>query len=292
MNESLFLIISKMARNIKEIKQEAAREFMRSEAAAELYGFEAGAEFGDYFGAASVENILLYVWAVCAWSVEQLVARHQREVTEELEALLPHRPKWYRDKVLEFMEDRELAGDTDRYDLTGMTESEIATARVVKHAVATESRDASLLTIKVAGESGGKRGPLSAAQEEKLRAYIGEIKDAGVRVVVVNMAADVFGCTVDVYYNALLDAEGVKGECEAAIREYIENLPFNGEYTNMELVNRVQKVEGVRIVELLDSNTQAANEGSATRIDARQTPAAGYFRGGEITVNMKAYEEQ
>lgn len=115
MNESLFLIISKMARNIKEIKQEAAREFMRNEAA-ELYGFEAGAEFGDYFGAASVENILLYVWAVCAWSVEQLVARHKREVTEELEALMPHRPKWYRDKVLEFMEGKELDGDSDSYD--------------------------------------------------------------------------------------------------------------------------------------------------------------------------------
>lgn len=292
MNESLFLIISKMARNIKEIKQEAAREFMRNEAAAELYGFEAGAEFGDYFGAASVENILLYVWAVCAWSVEQLVARHKREVTEELEALMPHRPKWYRDKVLEFMEGKELDGDSDSYDTEGMTESEIAAARVVKHAVAVESRDASLLTIKVAGGASGNRQPLTAEQERQLKAYIGEIKDAGVRVALVNMAADRFGCTVDVYYNAMLDAEGVQRGCEAAIREYIENLPFNGEYTNMELVNRVQKVEGVRIVELLDSNTQASDESTRTKINARQTPKAGYFKGGEITVNMKAYDGQ
>lgn len=281
-----------MARSIREIKEEVAREFMRNEGAAERYGFPAGAPFSDYFGAASVENILLYVWAVCAWAVEQVVARHREEVTAELEALLPHRPKWYRDKALEFMENRELEGDSDRYDLTGLSDSEIAAARVVKHATATESRDASLLTIKVAGESDGQRQPLSEGQAEKLRAYIGEIKDAGVRVSLVNMKPDIFSCTVDVYYNALLEPERVKADCEAAITNYIENLPFNGEYTNMALIDALQGVEGVKIAELRGSEAQAANESTTTRINARHTPAAGYFKGGDITVNMIAYDEQ
>lgn len=265
---------------------------MANEGAAARYGFERGARFGDYFGAASVESILLYVWAVCAWAVEGLMDIHLREVRSELEELMPHRPKWYRDRVLEFMEDRELAGDSDRYDVTGLTEGEIEAARPVKHAVATESRDASLLTIKVAGESGGKRGPLSAEQERKLKAYIGEIKDAGVRTAVVNMEGDTFGCTVDVYYNALLEPERVKAECEGAIVRYIENLPFNGEYTNMALTDALQGVEGVKIAEVKESTAQAANEETATRINARLRPAAGYFKRGVITVNMKAYDEQ
>lgn len=281
-----------MARNIGEIKSEIAQEFMRNEQAAELYGFEPGAEFGDVFGAASVENIMLYVWAVCAWAVEQLVVRHKKEVTAELEELIAHRPKWYRDKVLQFMEGKELEADCDTYDTEGMSESEVSAARVVKHAVATESRDASLLTIKVAGESGGARGPLSAEHERELKAYIGEIKDAGVRVALVNMAADTFNCMVDVYYNAMLEAGSVQVACEAAIRDYIENLPFNGEYTNMALVDRLQGVEGVKIVELLGSSARAANEETETEINARLTPAAGYFTPGEITVNMRAYDEQ
>lgn len=281
-----------MARNINGIKTEIAREFMRNEYAAELYGFAPGSEFGDIFGAASVENILLYVWAVCAWTVEQLVSRHKEEVTAELEELMAHRPKWYRDKVLRFMEGKELIRDSDTYDTEGMTESEVSACRIVKHAVATESRDASLLTIKVAGESGGERQPLTAEQERHLAAYIGEIKDAGVRVALVNMEADTFCCTVDVYYNAMLDPADVQASCTATIRDYIENLPFNGEYTNMALVNRLQAVEGVKIVELLGSNAQAANESTKTRINARLTPAAGYFKPGEITVNMKAYDEQ
>ncbi len=281
-----------MARNINDIKNEIAREFMRNEQAAGRYGFEPGTEFGDFFGAASVENILLYVWAVCAWAVEQLVSRHRAEVAAELEELVAHRPKWYRDKVLRFMEGRELEPDSDTYDTSGMTEAEVSAARVVKHAVATESRDASLLTIKVAGESGGERRPLTAGQERQLKAYIAEIKDAGVRTALVNMEADTFGCTVDVYYNAMLDPGAVQAECVAAIRDYIENLPFNGEYTNMALVDRLQTVGGVRIVEFRASTSRAANEDTTTQINARLTPAAGYFKPGEITVNMKAYDEQ
>ena len=281
-----------MARSISEIKSEMTLEFMRNESAAERYGFELGAAFGDWFGAASVENILLYVWGVCAWSVEQLVSRHKEEVTAELEQLVAHRPKWYRDKVLAFMADKELEGDSDAYDTEGMSDSEVTAARVVKHAVATESRDASLLTIKVAGESGGERRPLSEEYERQLKAYIGEIKDAGVRVALVNMQADTFDCTVDVYYNAMLQPGDVQAACEEAIRDYIENLPFNGEYTNMALVDRLQEVEGVQIVELRGSSAQAANESTTTQIDARLTPAAGYFKPGVITVNMKAYAEQ
>lgn len=281
-----------MARNINEIKQELGREFMRNESAAELYGFAAGTEFGDVFGAASVENILLYVWAVCAWAVEQLVNLHKSEVNSELEALMPHRPKWYRDKVLAFMEGKSLPADSDTYDTEGMTESEIAAACVVKHAVAVENRDASLLTIKVAGGATGDRQPLSEAQEMQLKTYIREIKDAGVRVSVVNMKADIFNCTVDIYYNAMLEGESVESSCEGAIREYIENLPFNGEYTNMALVDRLQEVEGVKVVELRGSSARAANESTVTEINARLTPAAGYFKPGKITINMIAYEDQ
>lgn len=281
-----------MARDINEIKTEMAREFMRSEAAAERYGFEPGTEFGDVFGAASVENILLYVWAVCAWAVEKLVSRHKMEVTAELEEMTAHRPKWYRDKVLAFMAGKELEPDSDTYDTEGMSESEVAAARVVKHAVATESRDASLLTIKVAGEDGGERRPLAAEHEKQLKAYINEIKDAGVRTALVNMEADTFGCAVDVYYNAMMEPEAVQTACVAVIRDYIENLPFNGEYTNMDLVDRLQGVEGVRIVELRGSTSRAANENTTTQINARLTPAAGYFKPGDIIVNMKAYDER
>lgn len=280
-----------MGRSIKEIKDEMCREFMRNEGAAERYGFAVGSSFSDRFGAASVENILLYVWAVCAWSVEQLLEGHRAEVNAALDEQRAHRPKWYRDKVLGYMHGHVLMEDSDVYDTEGMSAGEIAGARVVRHAVAVESRDASMLIVKVAGERGGERCPLSEDEERGLGAYLGEIKDAGVRIALVNREGDQFGCDVDVYYDPLLEGEDVRGACEVAIGDYIGNLPFNGEYTNMALVDALQGVEGVRIAELRRSYRRGSGNETVTEIDARATPEAGYFRPWSINVRMKAYNE-
>ena len=119
-----------------------------------------------------------------------------------------------------------------------------------------------------------------------MEAYFAEIKDAGVRIDVVNKEGDPFGCEVDIYYDAMLTPETVKTDCEAAIKSYIENLPFNGEYTNMALVDALQGVEGVKVVEFVGAST---TDGAA--INARYVPDAGYFRvdTDTLTLNMKVY---
>ena len=279
-----------MARSINDIKNEITAEFMRNESAAELYGFELKSAFSDFFSPASIENILFYVWAVCAWAIEQLLTVHKSEISAQLDNQIVHRPKWYRDKVLAFMDGKSLIADSDVYDTSNMKDTEIKALQVVKHAVALESKDASLLIIKIAGESGGKRCPLTKEQEEHLKTYIAEIKDAGVRIDLVNMEADKFSCSVDIYYDPLLVPNEVKSACDAVIRDYIENLPFNGEYTNMTLVDRLQIVDGVKIVELIGSHTNVAKDVTPTIIKARYTPAAGYFEADNIQINMIAYE--
>ena len=140
-----------MARTIAEIKDGIAGDFMRNEDVARAYGFEAGDSFTAHFSKASVESVLFYIFACAAWIVESLFDEHRREVNSCIEEILPHRPKWYRDKVLAFMKDKILVADTDYYDTAGMSDADIEAARVVKYAAATESSDASLLTIMVAG---------------------------------------------------------------------------------------------------------------------------------------------
>ncbi len=279
-------------RSISEIKQEIATEFMANESVAKVYGFKVGATFGSVFSALSVESVLMYVFAVCAWSVERLMAEHKMEVETRLKNTKAHRPKWYRDKVLAFMPGKLLESDSDEYDIEGMSEEEIEELRVVKHAVAVENSDESILIVKVAGEREGKRQPLSEEEAEGLRAYIGEIKDAGVRVSLVNQEADEFNCKVDVYYDAILDEATVKEDCQSRIKDYIENLPFNGEYTNMALVDALQGVDGVKIAELKRSSARAKGEEKPQQIDARTRPVAGYFKEGEIIINMRDYEER
>ena len=279
-----------MARTIAEIKDSMTADLMRNPDVARAYGFEVGAAFSSHFSKVSVESLLFYIVACAMWVLENLFDQHRRDVEQRIESIIPHRPKWYRDKVLGFMKDKTLVPDTDHYDTSGMNDGDIEAARVVKYAAASENADASILTIKVAGEVGGVRQPLDADTEIQLLAYIGEIKDAGVRVNLVNQTADVFHCEVDVYYDAMLLPETVETQCRETIRNYIENLPFNGEYSNMALVDELQKIEGVRIVEMSGATTEVDGESTPTDIDARFTPAAGYFSAGNITVNMKSYK--
>lgn len=276
-------------RTIAEIKESIEADFMRNETAAKLYGFTAGDSFAAFFGKLSVESVLFYLFAVAAWTLENIFEAFRSEVNASIDKMKPHRPKWYRDMVLAYMKDRTLIPDTDEYDTADMTDEEITAARVVKHAVADESDDASLLTIKVAGEKGGRRCPLDAETESQLKAYIAEIKDAGVRTSLVNIAPDRFNCELDIYFDPMLLASAVESTCREAIRNYIENLPFNGEYTNMALVDQLQKIDGVRIPELRSATTVAAGESVVTAIDARCVPAAGYFEMGDIKLNMKVY---
>lgn len=278
-------------RTIDEIKQEMQEAWMLNDTLAAAYGFETGTAFSSVFSKVSIENLLLYIVAVGIYALEALFREHKADVDAAIDETLPHRPKWYRDKVLQFMEGKTLVEDTDRYDTTGMTDEDIEAARVVKYAAATESADASLLTIKVAGETDGERTPLDQETETQLLAYLGEVKDAGVRIALVNQEADRFRCTVDIYYDAMLTSATVEAVCRKAIGRYIQNLPFNGEYTNMALIDALQQVEGVRIAELKDASVRVAGEQTLTAIDARHRPVAGYMKAetADVTLNMIVY---
>ena len=277
-------------RTIDQIKESIAADFMRNGTAAGLFGFPAGDHFAAHFSKASVIDILFCTFAAAAWVLERLFESHRAEVEARVEEIVPHRARWYKTKVLEFMKDLPLVPDTDRYDTSGMTDEAIEAARAVKYATADENRDASILTVKVAGSTGDARCRLPDETERQLAAYLSEIKDAGVRIELVNRDADAFDCSADIYYDAMLLPDNVKRGCEAAIRNYIENLPFNGEYTNMALVDALQAVEGVRIVKFCDASAQASDASDASPIDARHTPAAGYFVARRLNLTMKAHE--
>lgn len=239
----------------------------------------------------AIWRLLLYVVAFCINVHERLWDTYRTEVNAAIEQMLPHRPKWYRDKALAFMRDKTLIPDTDRYDTTGMSDDDIAAAQVVKHATANENEQSSLLIIKVAGEDSatGKRTPITSAEQTQLTAYLHAVKDAGVRLSVINLPADRFRCNIDIYYDPNRDPDTVQYDCENAIRDYVENLPFNGEYSNMALIDTLQTIDGVRIAELQSAESTPAATDAFAPINAYLVPAAGYFTVDNATLNMIAY---
>ena len=145
-------------RTIEEIKETICADFMRNESVAGVVRIYAGRQLHVAFqqGIRHRDSVLHFS-PLRRGRWRSSSTRTRARWTHASRRSSPHRPRWYRDKVLAFMKGKTLIADTDRYDTEGMTEDAIAAARVVKHAVAVENRDASLLTIKVAGEKDGKR---------------------------------------------------------------------------------------------------------------------------------------
>jgi len=269
-----------MARTIAQIKTEITTTFMADANLALQYGFTVGASFDDEFSKVSLESILFFIVASAIWTLETLFDVHVSELNTLIDTKKPHRLKWYRDKALAFQYGRSLAQDQDTYDT--VVESE----KVVKYASAQEY--GGRVYVKVAtGDS--EKTPLPSAQETALVAYMADVKDAGVTIVVANKAADHYSSNIDIYYDPMvLNADGMSlatGEpiVRNTILDYVQNqIPFNGEYRNAALVDTLQALDGVVIPEMklaqtvTDEDFQAG--GSWSPISARCTPASGYFK--------------
>ena len=279
-----------MARSITDIKKQMTDAFMADEYIREAYGFVEGDTFNGKFSSVSIESILFYIVAACIYTFEVLFDSYREDVNDTVETSA-HTARWYRDKALAFMRDVPLVEDADYYDTSDMTDEEIEQAKVVKYAAATESKDSSLLTIKVATKgNNGELQPLD--QTTDLAAYLAEIKDAGVRINLINRAGDIFFYEMDVYYNPLINANTVKSAVEDAVKNYVQGLPFDGQYSNMGCIDAVQKVAGVEVAEMKSAAARASSETTMTSIDARYRPSAGYMKVGTAIINMKVYDEQ
>lgn len=284
-----------MARTVQEIKNEMTKEFISDSAVVEAYGLDTEKSFDDQFSKASIESILFYVFAFCAWTVEKLFDTHKAEVTNYIDEMKPHSLRWYVNKAKAFRFGQALEEDTDRYSDEGLTDEQIRDMQIVKYASA-EERNGQLF-IKVAKDGENGRSTLSGEEELALKAYMQEVKDAGVKVTIRNAQAVDFKIDITIYYNPqVLDQNGVSlisgGEpVKDAIKNYIENLPFNGEYRNVELIDKLQQVEGVVIPELAGAYSRITNEDNYSIINAKETSYSGYYKfDNDSQITYRVYE--
>lgn len=275
-----------MARTIAEIKKEMTDYFVKNDTIQALYELDPEKNFEDQFSKVSLESILFYVVAVCMWTLEKLFDRHRQECTELINELKPHSLRWYANKAKAFQYGKSLIPDTDQYDNTGLTDEQIREQQVVKYSAVVEK--AAIVYVKVATGSEGNRTQLTPEQEAALTAYFKEVKDAGVKLNIVNDPADLFNIDIDVYYdpqvfdNKLNKLDGTGKLVHDTIANFVENLPFNGEYRNSALINTLTELDGVVLVELKKATANGQS------INAKYVPQAGYFRVDKDSLNINA----
>ena len=272
--------------------------FAKERAVVTAYGLNTRKTFDQQFSSVSIENVLFYVFACAVWAVEVLFDKHAAEVDSRIEQLEPHTLRWYVNKVKAFMYGYRLMENADRYDTSNMSETDIATAQVVKYAVATE--DETVVYIKVAGQTdGGKPCLLNKSQFAALKHYVNEIKDAGVSLQIRNEEADLIRINLIVYYDPTLMNEngeisdGTK-PVDAAVQSVITNLPFNGIFRNTDLLEAIKAIPAVVVVDIdgarggIKAKARTADRYSA--VVGYNRPYSGYYEIDGGTANIRYME--
>lgn len=284
-----------MARTVEEIKKDMTAEFMKMEAVKSTYGLDGSKSFADCFSMASLENIIFYVFAVAVWALEKLFDLHRADVDARIEQLEPHTLRWYVSKAKAYMQGQKLVTDCDYYDTEGMTEQDIAAAKVVKYAVATESN--TVVYIKVAREVDGNPAALTAGQLEGLTSYMNEIKDAGVSVRLRNEPADQMRISLLIYYDPtllIIDANGNgsqngKDPVRETTKQVIENLPFNGMFRKSDLMAALQALPCVEVADIKSVKVKPRNGAEWQTVEGYDRPFSGYYSIDALTVDYQPY---
>jgi hypothetical protein len=193
-----------------------------------------------------------YIVASAIRLLEVLFDNHKQDVLAALAKLKPHTTRWYQAKALNYQHGYTLPDGEDNYDNLNLSDNDIAIAQIVKYAAVIERGDK--VEIKVAKYASGFPFVLDAAELAGFSNYINDIKDAGVKVEIISAQSDNLRVTLDVYYDGkVLDATGVRLDgtdstsVQTAVKSFLNQLPFNGVFVIADLVDALQKVEGVRI---------------------------------------------
>lgn len=279
---------------IAEFKTLMTDSYIRNDTVKQLYELSSDLTFEDQFSAVSLENIIFTDVATGMYVMQQLFDQFKIDISGILNAQLSGTVNWYAYKAKLFQYGMTVVLETDYYDNTGLTSEQIDVMRVVKYAAAVESKDKSILFVKIATDDGnGIRQPLSSVQLTAFKQYLNDVQYAGVRIIVINDPADEMKLQIDIYYDPLvLDETGIRLDgtsntpVQDAIRNYLANLPFNGTYTNQGLVDTLQLIDGVRIAEIKSAASRYGAYTEFTEINAREIAHAGYYQISDANLNL------
>ena len=228
-----------MGRSIKEIQQ----TILDAKATAvELNALEVLTEQEQTLNSAN-SNSKVAIWRLWVWIIafaqyvqEQYWETFKAEIEKRIASSRIHTPKWYREKALAFLYGVPLVQDTDYYDTTGLTDTQIANAKIISNAASVRvvQNGYGTLRLKVVRTVGGEYAPVLPEHLTALDAYFNQhIADAGTVVNVTTGEADLLKLKMDIYYDPLiLGADGSRLDGTnptpviTQIKSYLKSIDF------------------------------------------------------------------
>lgn len=254
----------------------------------------------------SIWRLWVYVQAVAIYTLEKLMDIYRQEVNEQIAQSRIHTRDWYRQQALNYQYGQEVT-DNGTYDNTGLTEVQIATAKIVKHASVLKYiiNGRGVLRVKVAKDAGGELVPMTTQELTVFKHYMNRVADAGTTVIPTSNVHDDLRLELDIYYDpTLLDNQGARLDGTDAepvknkIKAYLKGLEFDGRFIKTHLTDQLQAVEGVILPKIRRAWSKYGNYTYETvgqnvgEIDEIRVADAGYMKLDEETsvINFIPYE--
>ncbi|TLP81342.1 hypothetical protein [Maribacter sp. ACAM166] len=243
-----------------------------------LDGLETTSKVGIY-------NLWAYVVAFSIWLQYGFFETYKAETDDKIRTQKVYTILWFRDKALQYRHGHALVKEGYNLEYTGdgYTESEIEAALVVKRAAVVEKEvtNQTFLFVKCATEVNGKLAILPAEQKQGIVDYFKRIKPAGTKLEVFSDNADELRIEIDFFYDpSILTENGSRIDgtnntpVQAALRNYLENLRFNGEFSVAELEDILQAISGCSDREAYIKNPAYNFQDPANWLDIENTVVA------------------
>lgn len=237
----------------------------------------------------AIWRLIIYIMSYAIYAFEIILDKHYSDVTQKLTEEKAHTARWYRSKALAFQLGFDLKTDSDEFNNDGYSTEQIESSKIVKYSAVVEAENDSRLIVKIAGETDGELNRLNEQQVASFKTYMQEVRDAGVKLTVINYEADKLFLDLQINYDPLvLSANGqhlinANYPVVDAIKAYMKELPFNGELVLAHLVDKLQQVEGVKIPTIMSASTSWIDEntnsyGDPIGIAVKAIPVSGYFK--------------
>lgn len=189
-------------------------------------------------------NLYYFIVASCIAIFEQLQDIFKTELETIASTAAPSTPQWTRNKVLAFQTGDVAELNTNTFVIEYPT---INTANQILTRCAVVTAPNRTVLIKVAKSD--PPTPVSSGELAELQSYVETFNPAGIAFTLINDDSDKMEVAATVYYNGQYSAV-ISTNVEAALNNYMANLPFNGVISTQAVVDAIQAVEGVISVSL------------------------------------------
>ena len=246
----------------------------------------------------------LEVVSTAYWAFVNVRDLHDKETDVLIQEQKVPNQRWYRNKALSYQYGFDVIEDTDIFKTTiqvdgvdvEATEDQIEASKLIKYCAVDRKviNNRASLIIKIAGEENGEIIQTSDDVKNGLKKWfeIDGAAAAGDVITYINYKGDILSFSVDVYVNPLvLMGDGrhkinLNYPVEDAIKEYLKNLPFNGEFDVQKFEAAILATEGVLKLKtnkveskwIVPQGGDADGYGLFQPISVYKIPESGYFK--------------